>query len=126
MAESIGDVIREQVSKSSLSNKQITDKLNRSGNTIYNLYSKTSIDTDTLLALCEILDFDFFEFFYRSTFIKKFRNKDVEVLIKDRDELKKELLRKSDLISDLQTSIATKTELINDLKEQVSLLKKSK
>jgi hypothetical protein len=126
MPKTIGDIIREQVSKSPLKNKEITDKLNRSENTIYNLYSKTSIDTDTLMALSEILEYDFFSFFYENPVLDKFKDKDVEVLIKDRDELKEEVKRKSEHITDLQTSINTKNEIIQDLKDQLKSSRRNK
>ena len=122
MSRTIGDIIREQVKNSPLSNKEITDRLNRSENILYTLYKKTSIDTDTLLSLSEIFNFDFFAFFYNDPILKKFITKDIELLIKDRDELQIELSRKNDIISDLQTSNVTKTEIISDLKDQISSL----
>jgi transcriptional regulator with XRE-family HTH domain len=124
MAKTIGEEIREWRELSPLSNKEITDKLNRSPNTIYNLYAKTSIDSDMLMKLCEILKHDFFEFFYANPILKDYKNKDVDLLIKERDKLNAELLRKSDLINDLQASILAKAQIISDQKEQIVLLEK--
>jgi hypothetical protein len=127
MSKTIGNLIKEQVKACPLTNKEITDKLNRSENTIYNLYAKASIDTDILLALCEILQYDFFEFFYSNPVLKKIKDKSIDLLIKERDELNEELLRKSEMIIDLEASLKVKSALIKDQNLQIlSLENKTK
>ena len=124
MADTIGELIEEQVGKSNLLTKEIANKLNKHVNMLSYYYKLTSIDTDILIELSDILDFDFFSFFYQNPKLKKFITKDVELLIKDRDELQIELNRKNNLISDLKSSNQTKTEIISDLKEQLAAFNK--
>lgn len=55
----IGDVIRQKVEESGLSIAQFASQINRTRTTVYDIFSRKSIDIDLLLSISEVLNFNF-------------------------------------------------------------------
>lgn len=113
MSIHIGKIIRERVKQSSLKNREITDKINRVEGTIYDIYKRETIDTETLLKLCKVLEFDFFELYYNEEPLRGMRNKKIDELKNENSELKTQMDLKNDYIHDLKEIIAAQKERIN-------------
>jgi hypothetical protein len=106
----IGDIIREKVKGSSLPVKVIAQKINRSENTLYDIYRRASIDTALLLKLCEILDFNFFVLYNESEPIKAMVESEVSKLQKKITELEEKILFQNEHIDSLKEIILAQKE----------------
>ena len=66
----IGSLIRQKVDEKGITIVRFADQLACTRANVYKIFSKKSIDTDTLLRISMILEFDFFEIYsqhYQST-----------------------------------------------------------
>ena len=59
----IGSLIRQQVSEKGLTVTWLAEQLPCSRTNVYKIFRKRSIDTDVLLRISRILDYDFFSLF---------------------------------------------------------------
>lgn len=57
----IGQLIKEVVSRKGIKVSWLSEQLNSHRNNIYKIYSRSWIDTDTLMRISRILEHDFFE-----------------------------------------------------------------
>lgn len=60
----IGNAIRQKVEESGLTVSQFASKINRTRTTVYDIFSRKSIDIDLLLCISEVLNFNFLEEIY--------------------------------------------------------------
>jgi plasmid maintenance system antidote protein VapI len=56
----IGSLIRKTVKERQISVKCFAEKLGKDRSTVYDIFNRTSIDTDTLVRISEILEYNFF------------------------------------------------------------------
>ncbi len=56
----IGEEIKKVLNASDLSVTDFAKKINKSRGNIYSIFSRTAIETDLLVIISEVLDFDFF------------------------------------------------------------------
>lgn len=110
MAIHIGKIIKERVKKSSLTNKEISERINRVEGTIYDIYKRETIDTGILLKLCEVLEFDFFKLYYGEEPLKTMCDSEIDRLRAENKDLKTQLDLKNDHIKDLKEIIAVQKE----------------
>lgn len=106
----IGNIIHEKVKGSSLPVKLIAQKINRSENTLYDIYKRESIDTALLLKLCEILDYNFFALYNEVEPIKTMNVSDVNKLRQKINELEEKILFQDEHIANLKEIILTQKE----------------
>lgn len=66
----IGAIIKRKVEERRIGITNLAKQLSCSRSNIYKMFERNSIDTNTLLRLCKILEFDFFELL-SSTFKEK-------------------------------------------------------
>ncbi|MDX5326072.1 MAG: helix-turn-helix domain-containing protein [Bacteroidota bacterium] len=62
----IGSVIRERLENEGMTKAEFARRLNRSPQTIHDIFSRKSIHIDLLFEISEILRFDFFEYVSRN------------------------------------------------------------
>lgn len=79
----IGHSIRERVDASSMSYSEFARRINRSRTAIYSLFNCKSIDTELLLRISEVLDYDFFCEIYGLSNIEEHNNSSITIPFKD-------------------------------------------
>lgn len=60
----IGNIIHERFKESGLSVAEFATRINRTRGTVYDIFSRKSIDTDLLITISEVLHYDFFQEYY--------------------------------------------------------------
>lgn len=60
----IGSIIRCKLEESSLSIAEFADRINRTRPTVYDIFNRKSIDTDLLVKISEVLDYNFLQEVY--------------------------------------------------------------
>lgn len=60
----IGHIIHERFKESGLSIAEFAARINRTRGTVYDIFSRKSIDTDLLVSISEVLHYDFFQEYY--------------------------------------------------------------
>ncbi|MDR1198464.1 MAG: transcriptional regulator [Prevotellaceae bacterium] len=58
----IGNIIRQKVKQNSLSVTGFAKLINRSRSDVYDIFKRPNIDTDLLLCISKVLDYDFMEY----------------------------------------------------------------
>jgi predicted DNA-binding protein YlxM (UPF0122 family) len=71
----IGEIIKSKLDRSDMSIVGFAKKLNTSRNNVYDIIGRTSIDTDMLYKIGQILDYDFFQH-YSTTPTKTLKTKE--------------------------------------------------
>lgn len=69
----IGRLIQSRLKEDGRSATWFAEKLHYSRNNVYKIFEKQNIDTELLLRICVILDFDFFR--YYSHYINEIKSK---------------------------------------------------
>ncbi len=64
MAIHIGKQIRVQADLRKIGATKLGKLLNKSRETIYDIFQRESVDTELLLACCKVLNHDFFDYYY--------------------------------------------------------------
>ena len=64
----IGDVIRQELKKSGHTVVWFAKALRCSRTNVYKIFKKTSIETDELFVICEILEYDFFKLYSKELY----------------------------------------------------------
>lgn len=60
----IGSIIRSKLEESSLSIAEFAERINRTRPTVYDIFNRKSIDTDLLVKISEVLDYNFLQEVY--------------------------------------------------------------
>ncbi len=60
----IGSIIRCKLEESSLSIAEFADRIHRTRPTVYDIFNRKSIDTDLLIKISEVLDYNFLQEVY--------------------------------------------------------------
>lgn len=110
MAVHIGNIIHEKVKGSVLSVKEIAKRINKSENTLYDIYKRDSVDTELLLKLSEILSFNFFARYDLEEPIKSMREDEAARLRERIAELEEKILLQNEHIANLKEIILTQKE----------------
>jgi len=64
----IGPIIKQKLSESTMTIKEFSARINCDRTTVYDIFKRKSIDTDRLIKISEVLDFDFVnEIYYKRT-----------------------------------------------------------
>ena len=111
MSIHIGQIIKERVTEKRLSQEALGKMINTTKQNVGNIYKRRSIDTQLLLKLCVVLEYNFFEVYYSEEPLKTMRQKEIEAFNNE--------------IKALQNTIRQRDEKIRDLEEIMSSNKKS-
>lgn len=116
MAENIGHLIKKVAEGQGLSQSELGQKLRKSKQGVASIYKRDTIDTELLIEICEVLNFDFLAFYYTRPPLSSFKQKEIEeweskvsVLVNE-IEYKDRLLLKNDELLDLQRKYITELE----------------
>jgi hypothetical protein len=85
----IGKKIREVLGQSRLSVVEFAVKINKSRTVVYDIFERESIDTKLLFTISEVLDFDFFSFYFadRQNFLNEQAIHQGQLILKLKREL---------------------------------------
>ena len=119
MSIHIGQLIKEKVTEKRLSQEALGKMINTTKQNVGNIYKRRSIDTQLLLKLCTVLEFDFFEAFYTEEPLKSMRKKELDGFHTEVSNLQNLLKQRDERIRDLE-------EIMNSNKKVISLLEEEK
>ena len=119
MSIHIGQLIKEKVTEKRLSQEALGKMINTTKQNVGNIYKRRSIDTQLLLKLCTVLEFDFFEAFYTEEPLKSMRKKELDGFHTEVSNLQSLLKQRDERIRDLE-------EIMNSNKKVISLLEEEK
>jgi len=120
----IGEIIKAKTLEKNLSQEKLGKLINKTKQNVGDIFKRKSIDTDLLLKLCEVLQYNFFEHYYDEEPLKSMRSEELEVFKKLVDELTTSNERKDEKIADLNKIIASNSELLHILQEERTRYKK--
>jgi len=123
MAIHIGKHIRFQADLRKIGATELGKLLNKSRETVYDIFDRESVDTELLLACCKVLNHDFFEYYYSQEPLLAFREKEINDWKERVDALNNQLEREKKLNVVQEELIANQRENIKHLEQR---LKKNK
>ena len=116
----LGQKVKEVAESKGYSQSALGKKINLSKPGVASMYKRSGIDTDLLIKLTEVLEYDFFAHVYEHKSLIKFKQEELSVYSVQIEQLKGEkhylekLVSKNDQIIDLQFKhIAELEEKIN-------------
>ena len=62
----IGKLIRKRLDEVGMTKTEFARRINKSAQNVYDIFERTSIDTDLLQTISETLDHDFFKYYSKS------------------------------------------------------------
>ena len=119
MSIHIGQLIKEKVTEKRLSQEALGKMINTTKQNVGNIYKRRSIDTQLLLKLCNVLEFDFFEAFYTEEPLRSMRKKELDAIHTEVSNLQNIIKQRDERIRDLE-------EIMNSNKKVISLLEEEK
>ena len=119
MSIHIGQLIKEKVTEKRLSQEALGKMINTTKQNVGNIYKRRSIDTQLLLKLCTVLEFDFFEALYAEEPLKSMRQKEIDAFTVEISALQTIIKQKDERIKDLE-------EIMNSNKKVIALLEEEK
>ncbi len=119
MSIHIGQLIKEKVTEKRLSQEALGKMINTTKQNVGNIYKRRSIDTQLLLKLCVVLEYNFFEAFFNEEPLKTMRKKEIEAFNGEIKALQNIIKQKDERIKDLE-------EIMNSNKKVISLLEEEK
>lgn len=117
MSIHIGQLIKEKVTEKRLSQEALGKMINTTKQNVGNIYKRRSIDTQLLLKLCVVLEFDFFESFYAEEPLKSMRKKEIDAFNAEISALQNVIKQKDERIKDLEALTQSNQKLISLLEE---------
>ena len=86
----IGSIIKQKVLKSPMSIQEFSDRIHRDRTTVYDIFKRKSVDTEILMKISEVLNFDFINEVYYKQKLKLQTAQKVFIVIEiDKDKLQK-------------------------------------
>src|SRR5215213_4709293 len=119
MSIHIGQLIKEKVTEKRLSQEALGKMINTTKQNVGNIYKRRSIDTQLLLKLCIVLEYNFFEVYYSEEPLKTMRKKEIDAIDGEIKALQNIIRQKDERIKDLE-------EIMNSNKKVISLLEEEK
>lgn len=114
----IGEIIKSKADEKNLAMEAVGKLINRTRQTVADIYKRQSIDTALLVDVSRALEFDFFELYYGEEPLKSMKEKELAPFKKEIEELKRELAYKEQRIQDLARTISSNELAIQVLKEE--------
>ena len=118
MPVNIGEIIRAKTMERNLSQEKLGRLINKTKQNVGNIFKRKSIDTDLLLKLCEVLQYNFFEHYYAEEPLKSMRSEELEAFTTLVNALTKSNEQKDEKIADLNTIIDSNKQLLTVLNEE--------
>ena len=114
----IGELIKSKAEERKLSLETVGKLINRTRQTVADIYKRQSIDTALLVDISRAFEFDFLEVYYDEEPLKSMKDKALAPLKKEIEKLKKELSFKEQRIQDLERTAESNKKLISMLEEK--------
>ena len=124
MSIHIGQLIKEKVTEKRLSQEALGKMINTTKQNVGNIYKRRSIDTQLLLKLCTVLEFDFFEAFYTEEPLKSMRKKEIDAFNAEVSALQNIIRQRDERIKDLEEIMSSNKKVIALLEEEKAQYKK--
>jgi transcriptional regulator with XRE-family HTH domain len=124
MSIHIGQIIKEKVTEKRLSQEALGKMINTTKQNVGNIYKRRHIDTELLLKLCIVLEYNFFEVFYTEEPLKSMRGKETDVFTAEINRLKHTIQQKDERIRDLEEIMNSNKKVIAYLEEEREKYKK--
>lgn len=115
MSIHIGKYIRFQADLKKIGATELGKLLNKSRETIYDIFDRESVDTELLLACCKVLNHDFFAYYYSQEPLLSFRENEIKNWKRRIDALKNELEREMKLNAVQEELVVTQRKNIKHL-----------
>lgn len=126
MSIHIGQIIKERVTEKRLSQEALGKMINTTKQNVGNIYKRRSIDTQLLLKLCVVLEYNFFEVYYNEEPLKSMREKEVESFTNEIKALQDTIRQKDDHIKYLEEIKSSNNKIISLLEEEKEMYKNRK
>lgn len=120
--EIIGKLIQKRLKERGMSNAEFARRINTHIRNVYDIFRRKSIDTDLLISIGSVLDYDFFRYYYKPLSEKGTSTNEPENHYITNAECKR-LLRK---IETLEKEIKLLNERLQDKETIIKLLGKKK
>jgi len=111
----IGKLIQKRLKERGMSNAEFARRINTHIRNVYDIFSRKSIDTDLLITIGSVLDYDFFRYYFMPLCEKKFianesknhytTNTENKRLQKKNETLEKEIGLLNERLQDKETII---------------------
>lgn len=108
MSFHLGQKVEEIAKSKGYSQTALGEKVNMSKPGIASMYKRSGIDTDLLIKLAVVLEYDFFKHIYENDPLKRYKEEELEIYkteinqLNKENELLKKLVQKNDQILELQ------------------------
>ena len=126
MSIHIGQIIKERVTEKRLSQEALGKMINTTKQNVGNIYKRRSIDTQLLLKLCVVLEYNFFEVYYSEEPLKTMRQKEIEAFNNEIKVLQNTIRQRDEKIRDLEEIMSSNKKVITLLEEEKELYKNKK
>ena len=126
MSIHIGQIIKERVTEKRLSQEALGKMINTTKQNVGNIYKRRSIDTQLLLKLCVVLEYNFFEVYYSEEPLKTMRQKEIEAFNNEIKALQNTIRQRDEKIRDLEEIMSSNKKGITLLEEEKELDKNKK
>ncbi|HEY0679630.1 MAG TPA: hypothetical protein VGD17_15200 [Chitinophagaceae bacterium] len=126
MSIHIGQLIKEKVTEKRLSQEALGKMINTTKQNVGNIYKRRSIDTQLLLKLCIVLEYNFFEAFYSEEPLKTMRKKEIDAINSEISALQNIIKQRDERIRDLEEIMSSNKKVISLLEEEKEAYKAKK
>ena len=109
-----------------LSQEALGKMINTTKQNVGNIYKRRSIDTQLLLKLCVVLEYNFFEVYYSEEPLKTMRQKEIEAFNNEIKVLQNTIRQRDEKIRDLEEIMSSNKKVITLLEEEKELYKNKK
>ncbi|UAY56903.1 helix-turn-helix domain-containing protein [Arachidicoccus terrestris] len=122
MAEKIGDIIRARIDELGYTQKQVGEKIHRSQKTIQSLLNSTTISSQRLIELSEVLNCNLFLFFTRPGGpLERFAPESCDEIRNENVALKEKVSKLEDLVDRMQSDLDHQREVVAYMKQTLEI-----
>ncbi len=115
----IGGKIKERADDLGIGATKFGELLNRSRETVYDLFGRETVDTGLLLSCCKVLKHDFFQYYYDEEPLNVFREKASEEWEGRLHSLEQEIESKKLLLERNEELLALQRKYIAELEDKI-------
>ena len=123
MEETLGQVIKRIAEERMLNARELGEKINKTKQGVLSIYKRNVVDTDLLITLSVVLDYDFVAHLYKRQQLKKIKQKEIAEWQSKIDTISEQKNQLKDLINSNNRAIASLEKLVKNQEEVIRLLK---
>jgi chaperonin GroEL (HSP60 family) len=129
MEETLGQIIKRVAEQNNLNARTLGEKINKTKQGTASIFKRDVIDSDLLLNLSNVLNYDFLAHLYKRQPLKRFKQKEnaewqgkIDIANEQINQLKELISLKDKTIKGLEKTIRNQEEVIKLLKEKEEFL----